>query len=45
MPAGELVHIISAGDRIHIAYLAVLRTLPSITRTLVLADGEMYGIS
>lgn len=45
MPPGEHVHIISAGDRIHLAYPATFRTLPSITRTCVIADEEVYGIS
>lgn len=45
MPSGEHVHIISAGDRIHLAYPAAFRSLPSITRTCVIADEEVYGIS
>jgi len=46
MPSGEHIHIISAGDRIHIAYPIAFRTLPSITRTCVIADEEVYaGIS
>lgn len=45
MPTENHVHIISAGDRIHLAYPAVFRTLPSITRTCVFADEAVYGIS
>lgn len=45
MPAGNHVHIISAGEWIHLAYPAAFRTLPSISRTFVLADEEVYGIS
>jgi hypothetical protein len=44
MPSGEHVHIISAGDRIHIAYPVAFRTLPSITRICVIADEEVYGV-
>ena len=42
MPTGEHVHIISAGDMIHIAYPASFRTLPTITRTYVLADSTIF---
>ena len=45
MPTGEHVHIIGAGENISVAYPAIFRTLPSITRTYVLADSDMYGIS
>ena len=45
MPSGEHIHIISAGERIHLAYPAIFRTLPSITRTCVLVDEEIHGIS
>jgi hypothetical protein len=45
MPTGEHVHIISAGNRIHLAYPATFRTLPSITRTCVIADEELFRIS
>lgn len=45
MPTGEHVHIISAGENIHIAYPVIFRTLPTITRTYVLADSDIYGIS
>jgi hypothetical protein len=45
MPPGEHVHIISAGENIHIAYPASFRTLPTITRTYILADSTVYEIS
>ncbi|OPX65541.1 MULTISPECIES: winged helix DNA-binding protein [unclassified Methanoregula] len=45
MPTGSHVHIISAGKDIHLAYPATFRTLPSISRTCVIADEEVYGIS
>lgn len=45
MPPGEHVHIISAGEMIHTAYPAIFRTLPTITRTYVLADSSLYEIS
>ncbi|MHB8165043.1 MAG: helix-turn-helix transcriptional regulator [Methanoregula sp.] len=45
MPTGEHVHIISAGENIHIAYPATFRELPTITRTYVLADSTVYEIS
>jgi hypothetical protein len=45
MPPGEHVHIISAGKVIHTAYPAIFRTLPTITRTYVLADSFVYEIS
>ena len=45
MPPGEHIHIISAGEKIHIAYPAAIRTLPTITRTYVFADNLIYEIS
>jgi hypothetical protein len=42
MPPDEHVPIISACEIIHIAYPAIFRTLPTITRTYVLADSEVY---
>ena len=45
MPPSEHVHIISAGENIHIAYPAIFRTLPTITRTYVIADNSVYELS
>jgi hypothetical protein len=45
MPPGEHIHIISAGENIHIAYPAAIRSLPTITRTYVFADNLIYEIS
>ena len=45
MPPGDHVHIISAGVSIHTAYPAMFRTLPTITRTYVLADSDDYALS
>jgi hypothetical protein len=45
MPPDQHVHIISAGENIHIAYPAIFRTLPGITRTYVLADSPVYELS
>jgi hypothetical protein len=45
MDRKEHVHIISAGDKVHIAYPASFRTLPTITRTYVLADSIIYELS
>ncbi len=45
MPPGEHVHIISAGEKIHTTYPAIFRTLPTITRTYVIADSEVYELS
>jgi hypothetical protein len=45
MPPGEHVHIISAGETIHIAYPAIFRMLPAITRTYVLTESDIHGIS
>jgi hypothetical protein len=45
MLPGEHVHIISAGENIHTAYPAIFRTLPTITRTYVLADNTVYELS
>jgi hypothetical protein len=45
MQQGTHVHVISAGDRIHTTFPAILRGLPGITRVYVIADGEQSGIS
>jgi hypothetical protein len=45
MPPGEHVHIISAGENIHIAYPAIFRTLPTITRTYVITDSATTEFS
>jgi len=45
MHPGNHVHIISAGEKIHTAFPAMLRALPGISRTYVIADGETYGTS
>lgn len=45
MPSAPHVHIITAGENIHIAYPAVFRTLPGITRTYVIADSPVYEIA
>jgi hypothetical protein len=45
MHPGSHVHIISAGENIHTAFPAMLRQLPGISRTYVIADGETYGTS
>jgi hypothetical protein len=41
----EHIHIITAGAHIHTAYPAAFRILPTITRTYVFADGDVYGSS
>lgn len=43
MPPGDHVHIISAGESVQTAFAAILRTLPGITRTYVIASGEPCG--
>lgn len=43
MPPDPHVHIISAGESIQTAFAALLRTLPGITRTYVIASGEPCG--
>ena len=45
MPLDNHVHIISAGEHIHTAYPAIFRTLPTITRTYVLADSTIMEFS
>jgi hypothetical protein len=45
MSPDEHVHIITAGEHIHTAYPASLRTLPTITRTYVIADSDTYTLS
>lgn len=42
MPSGTHVHIISAGEHIAAAYPVMIRALPTITHTYVLADSEVY---
>lgn len=45
MPPDEHVHIVSAGENIHIAYPAIFRMLPTITRTFVIAENDAIAIS
>lgn len=45
MDRTEHVHIISAGEKIAIAYPAMFRELPGISRTYVLADTTVYDLS
>jgi len=45
MDRTEHVHIISAGERIHIAYPATFRELPAITRTIVFTDSAVHESS
>ena len=45
MDSREHVHVISAGDTIHLAYPAIFRLLPGISHTYVLAGNEVYTIS
>ena len=45
MQTGEHVHIISAGEYIHTAYPGIFRTLPTISRTYVLADSTIMEFS
>ncbi len=42
MDRTEHVHIISAGERIHIAYPAMFRALPTISRTIVFTDSIVH---
>lgn len=42
MDPTEHIHIISAGEKIHEAYPAALRDLPTITHTIVFAEKEVY---
>ena len=42
MDRQERVHIISAGDRIHKTYPAVLKDLETVTHTFVFAEKEVY---
>jgi hypothetical protein len=42
MDRKEHIHIISAGEKIHEAYPAALRDLPTITHTFVFAEKEVY---
>lgn len=45
MDSREHVHVISAGDIIHLSYPAIFRMLPGISHTYVLAADEVYTIS
>ena len=42
MDRKEHVHIISAGEKIHIAYPAAFRELPAISRTIVFTDSAVH---
>ncbi|MCK9631191.1 MAG: hypothetical protein M0R30_06065 [Methanoregula sp.] len=42
MDRTEHVHIISAGEKIHIAYPAMFRELPAISRTMVFTDSTVH---
>lgn len=42
MDRTEHIHIISAGEKIHEAYPAALRDLPTITHTIIFAEKEVY---
>ena len=42
MDSQEHIHIISAGDRIHTTYPAVLKDLPTVTHTFIFAEKEVY---
>jgi hypothetical protein len=42
MDRKEHVHIISAGEQIHIAYPALFRELPAISRAIVFADSTIH---
>jgi hypothetical protein len=42
MDSQEHIHIISAGDRIHTTYPAVLKDLRTITHTFIFAEKEIY---
>ncbi len=44
MAEQEHIHIISAGEKIHTAYPAIFRRLPTITRTCVLAESSVYEL-
>jgi hypothetical protein len=45
MDPQEHIHIISAGDRIHITYPAVLKDLRTVTHTFIFAEKEVYTAS
>ncbi len=45
MDRQEHVHIISAGEKIAIAYPAIFRELPGITRTIVFSDSTVHECS
>jgi len=42
MDRREHVHIVSAGEKIHIAYPAMFRELPAISRTIVFTDSTVH---
>ncbi len=42
MDPQEHIHIISAGDRIHTTYPAVLKDLRTVTHTFIFAEKEVY---
>lgn len=42
MDSQEHIHIISAGDRIHTTYPAVLKDLRTVTHTFIFAEKEVY---
>jgi len=45
MASQEHIHIISAGEKIHLAYPAAFRIHPTITRTCIFADSTIYDRS
>jgi len=45
MDPGEHIHIISAGDRIHTTYPAILKDLQTVTHTFIFAEKEIYTAS
>jgi DNA-binding transcriptional ArsR family regulator len=45
MQQGHHVHIISAGEKIHVVFPALLRMVPDIASVYVVADSETYGLS
>jgi hypothetical protein len=45
MDRKEHIHIISAGEKIHVAFPAAFRELPGITRTIVFTDSTVHETS
>jgi hypothetical protein len=45
MERAEHIHIISAGEKIHVAYPAAFRELPTISRTIVFTDSAVHEVS